>query len=80
MGHHPSVKHYLDLDLIPVIQKPQSIPQLELVIVLLNLWLELNLLEVDDLMILLGCVGAFALLILVLPKIHQPTNRWPRLW
>src|SRR6185369_1414428 len=66
------------LDLVPFAQEPLDVLLLELVVVHIDLRPELDLLDLDHPLVLLGFAGALLLLILILAKVHDAAHRWYR--
>jgi len=70
-----TLKKYNDLGLVPRFNKANNMLQLEIKVMLIRIGSELDFLQVDDLLIFLGFVRAFALAVLEFPEVHDPANR-----
>src|SRR5688572_11756119 len=66
------------LDLVAVQEEALDVLLLEVVVVLVVLGPELDLLDLDDALVLLGLARTLLLLVLVLAKVHDPADRWHR--
>src|SRR5262249_30078463 len=73
--HLASAEENRGLDLVAVSQEALDVLLLELIIVLVHLGTELNLLDLDDLLVLLGLSGALLFLVLVASEVHDAANR-----
>src|SRR6185503_11780760 len=63
------------LDLVAVLEKALDVLLLELVVVLVDLGPELDLLDEDHFLVLLGLASALLLLVLELAEVHDPADR-----
>ena len=63
------------LHLVAVGEEALDVLPLELVIVLVDLRPELDLLDLDDLLMLLGLPGALLFLVLIAPEVHDAAHR-----
>ena len=77
MLHLPASENHGELDLVLLFEKFLRVLHLELEIVLFDLRPELDLLQMRYMLFLLGITGLLALLVLVLPKIHDLADRRP---
>ena len=75
MSHFPSPKHDSRLYFVFPLQEADDVIFLELIIVCINLGPELHLLELNALLVLLGLLCLFALLVPILPVVHDPADR-----
>ena len=75
MGHLATPKHNGHFGFMTILQKAADMLRFKLVVVLLSFWPQLDFFDADDLLLLLGLLKSFALLILVLAKIHDPAHR-----
>src|SRR6186713_91580 len=63
------------LDLVTFTQEALDVLLLELVVVLIDFRSELDLLDLDHFLMLLGLARSFLLLVLILPEVHDPAHR-----
>src|SRR4030095_10692270 len=63
------------LDLVTFAQEALDVLLLELVVMLIDLGPELDLLDLDHLLMLLGLARSFLFLVLILPEVHDPADR-----
>ena len=75
MGHLAAPEPQRDLDLVPVVQEPPEVPQLDLVVPVVGSRPELDLLDLGLLLPAARCLSLLALLELELAVIHQPAHR-----
>ena len=75
MGHLPASEENADFDPVTLFNKFKSVFKLKIEIMLFGFWSELNFLQMNHFLVLLCFVGTFALLVLILPVIHDPANR-----
>ena len=73
--HFASAEEDRRLDLVAVGQEALDVLLLELVVVLVDLRPELDFLDLDDLLVLLGLPGALLFLVLVAPEVHDAADR-----
>src|SRR6185436_2045847 len=71
----PAAEEDRRLDLVAVLEEALDVLLLELVVVLVDLGPELDLLDLDDLLVLLGLPGALLFLVLIAPEVHDPAHR-----
>ena len=75
MRHLAAAEEDRRLDLVAFLEEALDVLLLELVVVLVDLRPELDLLDLDHLLVLLGLARALLLLILVLPEVHDAADR-----
>src|SRR6478736_9130644 len=75
MARLASPEHDRDLDLRPLVQEPDDVALLRLVVVNSNLRPELDLLDVDRNLVLARDFGLLLLLVAVLAVVHDPRDR-----
>ncbi len=71
VGDLATPEHHCEANLVAFLEKPTSVPGLELVVVLLDAGPELDLFDLDVVLLLLGLPGRPGLLVLELPVVHQ---------
>jgi hypothetical protein len=70
-SHLPAAEAHGDADVLAVLEKATSVPDLEVHVVVVGLGPELDFLELVRLLLLLGFLGRFLLFVLVFPPIHE---------
>ena len=74
MDHLSTSEHHRHFRLVPFFQESLGVPRLELEIVILGLGPKLDLLDQNDRLLLLGLARLLALLVSILPIIHDPAD------
>ncbi|MNS97836.1 hypothetical protein D3C72_1321850 [compost metagenome] len=72
MRHLATTEPQRDLGLVAVFQEALQVAQLDVVVAIIRTGPELDFLDLDDLLLQLGLVGALGFLVLELPVIHDP--------
>src|ERR1044072_1166557 len=75
MRHLATAEEDRRLDLVTFAQEALDVLLLELVVMLIDLGPELDLLDLDHLLMLLGLARSFLFLVLILPEVHDPADR-----
>ena len=72
----PASEPHRYLDLVPFFKELSGVFCLGLQVMTIGLWTDLDLLDLDDPLFLLGYLCFLALLVLEFTVIHDPANRW----
>ncbi len=78
MGHLAPAEHHGHLDLVPVLEKPPSVPRLRVEVVVIDTRPVLHFLEQNDVLLFLRLARLLGLLEFVFAVVHDADHGWPR--